>query len=206
MFYLAYRHNLLFVANIAAETNGMIYYRALRHTMVGIYLGELYLLGLFTVISVDGQRVSGPLILTCLLLAGTLIYQITSQHSLQRWHDSTPWGSPESGYALTGDRDTLLLALLHSRLCALFLEDMEAIHEGLAASEEVVRKDKQNAGHLAPAILEREADILLAREVNSFARAMLGTELCSALPIRSWESTDNLDGFRPDKCQLFGEG
>jgi hypothetical protein len=202
MFYLAYRHNLLFVANIVAETNGMIYYRALRHTMVGIYLGEMYLVGLFTVISVDGQRVSGPLILTCLLLAGTLIFQITSQHSLQRWHDSTPWGTPESGYALTGDKDILLLALLHSRLCAVFLEDMGAIHEGLAAREDVVRKNKQeDGGYLAPAILEREADILLAREVNSFARAMLGTELCSALPIRSWESHENLDEFRPDKSQ-----
>ena len=202
MFYLAYRHNLLFVADIAAETNGMIYYRALRHTMVGIYLGELYLVGLFTVISVHGQRVSGPLILTCFLLAGTLIFQITSQHSLQRWHDSAPWGTPESGYALTGDKKILLLALLHSRLCAVFLDDMGAIHESLAAREDLVRKDKQeDDGYLAPAILAREVDILLTREVDSFARAMLGTELCRAVPIRSWQSHENLDKFQPDRSQ-----
>lgn len=202
MFYLAYRHNLFFVADIAAETNGMIYYRALRHATVGIYLGELYLVGLFAVESVDGQRVSGPLILSCLLLAGTLIFQITSQHSLQRWHDSTPWSSPEGGYALTGDKDTSLLEWLHSRLCAVFLDDFKAIHEGFAASEDVVRKGEQeDYGHLAPAIIEREANILLAREVDSIARAMLGTEICSALPIKSLDSHENVDEFQPDKCR-----
>lgn len=202
MFYLAYRHNLFFVADIAAETNGAIYYRALQHATVGIYLGELYLVGLFAVVSVDGQRVSGPLILSCLLLAGTLVFQITSQHSLQRWHDSTPWSSSEGGYALTGDKDTSLLERSHSRLCAVFLDDFKAIHEGFAASEDVVRKGEQeNCGHLAPAIVEREANILLSREVDSIVRAMLGIELCSALPIKSLAPHKIVDDFERDKCR-----
>ena len=201
MFYLAYRHNLFFLADVAAETSGRIYYRALRHTMIGVYLGELYIVGLFALVSVDGQRVSGPLILSCFLLAGTLIFQITSQQSLQRWHDSTPWGSPESGYALIGDKDTFLLGLLHSRLCAVFLDDFQAIHEGLLASQDVDRPIKEeDYTHLAPVILEHEAEILLAPEVDNFARAMLGTELYNAFPIGSGDSHENSDGFQPDKC------
>jgi hypothetical protein len=185
MFYLSYRHNLFFVANVAAETGGRIYHRALQHTMVGIYIGELYLIGLFTVTSIDGQRLSGPLILSCTLLAGTFVFQKSSHHSLKRWHDSAPWSGPDNDYEMMDFESVRFPMSLHYRVCAVFLDDLKAIREVLAASEDVVRSGQQeDCEHFPPVVVEHEADILLARGVDSFSQAMLGTELHSAFSIK----------------------
>lgn len=185
MFYLSYRHNLFFVANLAADTSGRIYHRALEHTMVGIYIGELYLIGLFTVASLDGRRLSGQLVLSSVLLAGTFVFQNSSAHSLQRWHDSAPWSGPDNYCEKVGIEDTRFPMSLHFKMCAVFLDDVKAICEVLAVSENMVRSgQREGYEFLSPVVVEREADILLTRGVDSFAQAMLGTELHGTFPAR----------------------
>jgi len=184
MFYLSYRHNLFLVADVAAETSGKMYYRALQHTMVGIYIGELYLIGLFMIASVDGRRFSGLLILSCALLVGTFVFQQSSHHSLKRWHNSPPWSSAGCDYEMAEVKGIRFPMSLHYRMCAVFLDDLKAICEVLMASDGAVRSWRQEeCEFLAPVIVEKEANILLPQGIDSFTQAMLGMELQGAFTV-----------------------
>lgn len=46
-FYFAYRYNVLFVSDTQIDTRGLIYPRALKQLMTGIYLSEICMIGLF---------------------------------------------------------------------------------------------------------------------------------------------------------------
>ncbi|CAK7224992.1 phosphate metabolism protein 7 [Sporothrix curviconia] len=46
-FYFAYRYNVLFVTDTQIDTRGLIYPRALKQLMTGIYLSEVCMIGLF---------------------------------------------------------------------------------------------------------------------------------------------------------------
>ncbi|KAL1889310.1 phosphate metabolism protein 7 [Sporothrix stenoceras] len=46
-FYFAYRYNVLFVSNTQIDTRGLIYPRALKQLMTGVYLSEICMIGLF---------------------------------------------------------------------------------------------------------------------------------------------------------------
>jgi hypothetical protein len=194
MFYLSYRHNLFLVADVAAETSGRIYYRALQHTMVGIYIGELYLIGLFMVASVDGRRFSGPLILSCTLLIGTLVSQQSSHHSLKRWHDNSPWSGLRNYYEMAEVKRVRFPMSLHYRICAIFLDDLKAICEVLTASEDAVRSGRQEGcEYLAPVVVEKEASISLAQGIDSFTQVILGMELYSAFTVNTRSPYQNRD-------------
>ncbi|KAJ1550617.1 hypothetical protein HK405_000187, partial [Cladochytrium tenue] len=68
LFYLAWRYNVLFVSDTPIDTRGLIYPRALKQLLVGVYLGEVCLIGLF------GASVApGPLVLTIILLVVTVL-------------------------------------------------------------------------------------------------------------------------------------
>ncbi|KAF3902969.1 hypothetical protein ABW20_dc0102946 [Dactylellina cionopaga] len=71
LFYLAYKHNLLFVYDNAIDTKGMVYPRALYQTLTGVYLAEICMIGLFVLATVPG-----PLILSVILLILTVLFQI----------------------------------------------------------------------------------------------------------------------------------
>jgi len=71
LFYLAYKHNLLFVYDNSIDTKGMVYPRALYQTLTGVYLAEICMIGLFAI-----GTAPGPLILSIILLVGTVLYQI----------------------------------------------------------------------------------------------------------------------------------
>lgn len=179
MFYLSYRHNLLLVADVAAETSGGIYSRALQHAMVGIYIGELYLIGLFAIASVDERGLRGQLIMACALLAGTLVFQKLSNHSVKQWRDSLPWNGPSSHHGLAEVGAKQSPVSLHSKVCAVFLDDLNAICKVLRASGDMSRGGQHDEYEfLAPVVVEREADILLGREITDFVQTMLGPESC----------------------------
>ncbi|ERT02550.1 uncharacterized protein SPSK_04914 [Sporothrix schenckii 1099-18] len=46
-FYFAYRYNVLFVTDTQIDTRGLIYPRALKQLMTGVYLSEICMIGLF---------------------------------------------------------------------------------------------------------------------------------------------------------------
>lgn len=47
LFYFAYRYNVLFVSDTQIDTRGLIYPRALKQLMTGVYLSEVCMIGLF---------------------------------------------------------------------------------------------------------------------------------------------------------------
>ncbi|KAK6350291.1 hypothetical protein TWF696_006522 [Orbilia brochopaga] len=71
LFYLAYKHNLLFVYDNAIDTKGMVYPRALYQTLTGLYLAEVCMIGLFALATTPG-----PLVLAVILLIITILFQI----------------------------------------------------------------------------------------------------------------------------------
>jgi calcium permeable stress-gated cation channel len=72
LLYLAYKYNLLFVYDTDIDTRGLIYPRALKQILTGVYLGEICLIGLFGI-----QAAVGPLILQIVFLIFTVLYHIS---------------------------------------------------------------------------------------------------------------------------------
>lgn len=71
LMYLGFKYNFLFVFTTVVSTNGAAYPRALQHLMVGVYLGEICLLGLFGI-----KATTGPLVLMGIFTIVTVIYHI----------------------------------------------------------------------------------------------------------------------------------
>lgn len=69
--YIAYLHNLLFVVR-PSDGRGIYYPRAIFQTFVGLYLGEVCLLGLFVV-----AKSWGPLVLQAILIGVTVFVHVT---------------------------------------------------------------------------------------------------------------------------------
>ena len=72
LYYLSYRHNLIYVIQTKVDTKGAAYFRALQHVLTGVYLSELCLIGLFS-----ASGAIGPMVLTVILLIVTVIYHLT---------------------------------------------------------------------------------------------------------------------------------
>lgn len=77
LFYFAYRYNLLFVSNVAVDTKGLVYPRALGHIFVGLYVAEVCLIGLFAIATGASVGALGPLILMILMLIFTALYHVS---------------------------------------------------------------------------------------------------------------------------------
>jgi hypothetical protein len=137
MFYLAHRHNLLFAADVVTDTGGKVYVRALQHTMVGVYMGELFLVGLLTIAAVDGRGVKGPLILAGILLACTVLYQRLTHESFKPWKMSVPGPEMQKSLRLQGGReqdgeDLDRAERSQMRLIGLVLDDRNSVMRKLA--------------------------------------------------------------------------
>ncbi len=72
LFYFAYRYNLLFVDSSVIDTKGLVYAKALQHTLVGCYLAVICLIGLFAI-----RAAAGPLILMIVFLIAMILYHIS---------------------------------------------------------------------------------------------------------------------------------
>jgi calcium permeable stress-gated cation channel len=72
MFYLAYKHNLLYVIQVKVEPRGASYALAMQHILTGVYLAELCLFGLFTL-----RKAAGPATLMVVLLVSTALHHFT---------------------------------------------------------------------------------------------------------------------------------
>ena len=85
LFYLCYKYQLLYVVQIKLETRGASYTMALQHLMVGVYLSQLCLLGLFSI-----KEATGPSVLMGVLLVLTAIYHITVDRYLTPLEQQLP--------------------------------------------------------------------------------------------------------------------
>jgi hypothetical protein len=150
--------------------------------MVGIYKGELYIVGLFMVASVEGRRFSGLLILPCALLIGTIAFQQLSHHSLKRWHESSPWSGRGKYFKMAEAKGIRFPMSLHYRMCAVSLDDLAAICDVLKAREDAVRSGRQEeSDYLAPVVVEKEDNILLAQGIDSLTQATQGLDFIARL-------------------------
>lgn len=78
LFYFAYRYNLLFVNTSQVDTKGLIYPKALQHTLVGCYLGIVCLIGLFAI-----KVAIGPLVLMIVFLVFCAVYHALFNNAIE---------------------------------------------------------------------------------------------------------------------------
>ncbi|KAL6249411.1 phosphate metabolism protein 7 [Rhinocladiella similis] len=72
LFYFAYRYSLLFVDSSVIDTKGLVYPKALQHTLVGCYLAVICMIGLLSI-----RAAPGPLVLMIILLVVMILYHIS---------------------------------------------------------------------------------------------------------------------------------
>nr|OQO15729.1 hypothetical protein B0A51_18468 [Rachicladosporium sp. CCFEE 5018] len=74
LLYLAFRYNVIYTLGTEVDTKGEAYARALQQLMVGVYISEFCLNGLFAIGVGDNRLSLGPLILEITLLVATILY------------------------------------------------------------------------------------------------------------------------------------
>ncbi|OQU94446.1 hypothetical protein CLAIMM_00801 [Cladophialophora immunda] len=72
LFYFAYRYSLLFVDSSVIDTKGLVYAKALQHTLVGCYLAAICLIGLFGI-----RAAPAPLVLMVVFLVLMVLYHVS---------------------------------------------------------------------------------------------------------------------------------
>ncbi|KAH8670797.1 hypothetical protein BX600DRAFT_229607 [Xylariales sp. PMI_506] len=122
LFYACYRHNLLFVAQPKLETKGRCYTRSLAQLLTGVYVGELALIGLFSL-----RGATGPSIATVVLLVCTIVYNVVTNRYLNPLEDRLP----EELFEREDEEEPLL----------------QAAEEGAALQEAHDRSRVQRLGH-----------------------------------------------------------
>jgi len=77
LFWLAWRYNILFVTDSNVDTRGLIYPRALKQLLVGVYIAEICMLGLFA-----ASAAFGPMALMIVFLIFTVLFNLTMNSAL----------------------------------------------------------------------------------------------------------------------------
>lgn len=76
-FWLAWRYNVLFVTDTGVDTRGLIYPRALKQLLVGVYIAEICMVGLFA-----ASTAFGPMVLMIAFLVFTALFHITMNNAM----------------------------------------------------------------------------------------------------------------------------
>jgi hypothetical protein len=98
LIYLAYRYNMFYVYNTRIDTKGAFYARALQQIMVGVYLGELCLLGLFGIGIGSELTAIGPVVLQVILIATTIAFHVLVKMKLKPLVERLPLEAPTESY------------------------------------------------------------------------------------------------------------
>jgi hypothetical protein len=83
LIYLAFKYNMLYVHNTQVDTKGGCYARALHQLMVGVYLAEICLLGLFGIGIGNKATAIGPVVLQVILIIATVAFHLSLRRKLQ---------------------------------------------------------------------------------------------------------------------------
>lgn len=75
--YLVYRYNLLYIHNTSIDTRGLVYPRALMQLLVGLYLAEICMIGLFAL-----RDAFGPMLLMILFLVLSALVHLSIQDAI----------------------------------------------------------------------------------------------------------------------------
>lgn len=90
LIYLAYRYNMIYVHNTQIDTKGTCYARALQQLMVGVYLAELCLLGLFGIGIGSRATAVGPVVLQVILIVATIVFHLAMRKKLHHLVETLP--------------------------------------------------------------------------------------------------------------------
>lgn len=83
LIYLSYRYNMLYVHDTRIDTKGGLYARALEQLMVGVYLGEICLLGLFGLNIGNSVISAGPTVMQGVLILATVVFHFVMKRKLK---------------------------------------------------------------------------------------------------------------------------
>lgn len=108
--YIGFRYNVFFTLGTSVDMKGSSYAMALQHLMVGVYLSEVCLVGLFAIGASKGPASAGPLIIEIIMLVCTILYhrsfsKAVAKHTstlpndllAEEYHDSNELDSFEKG-------------------------------------------------------------------------------------------------------------
>ena len=82
---MANRYLLIYVYNATTDTKGLVYPRALSHLTVGIYIGELCLIGLFGI-----NQAPGPTVLMFIFLVFSVLFHVSLNNAVAPLLDTLP--------------------------------------------------------------------------------------------------------------------
>ncbi|KAF2133730.1 DUF221-domain-containing protein [Dothidotthia symphoricarpi CBS 119687] len=106
LLYVAFKYNFLYVYETKIDTKGESYTKALRQLLVGVYLSEICLIGLFAIAAADNIQALGPLIIMAIMLVVTIVFTVslktamTHEETRLAYTDPTPTnGHHEDGMA-----------------------------------------------------------------------------------------------------------
>jgi hypothetical protein len=105
LIYMAYRYNMIYVFNTKIDTKGACYAHALGQLMVGVYLAELCILGLFGIGIGNSVSAVGPVTLQVMLIVGTVAFHISLKKKLRPLVEVLPLNLlRESEHLYDGDK------------------------------------------------------------------------------------------------------
>ncbi|KAL1593300.1 hypothetical protein SLS60_010908 [Paraconiothyrium brasiliense] len=82
LIYIAYKYNMLYVFSTNIDTKGACYARAMQQLLVGVYLAEFCLLGLFAINIGNSAVAVGPVVLQVILIIVTIVFHIALKRKL----------------------------------------------------------------------------------------------------------------------------
>ena len=85
LIYMANRYLLIYVYNSSIDTKGLVYPRALNHITVGVYIGEICLIGLFGI-----NQAPGPTILMFVFLVFSVLFHVSLMNATAPLLDTLP--------------------------------------------------------------------------------------------------------------------
>jgi hypothetical protein len=83
LLYVAYRYNMLYVYNTKMDSKGAFYAKALEQLMVGVYLAQFCLLGLFGIGIGSKLSAIGPTVILVVLIATTIAFHVIVKMKLK---------------------------------------------------------------------------------------------------------------------------
>lgn len=90
LIYFGFRYNMLFTLGTQVSTRGQCYARALQQLTTGVYLSEICLIGLYAIGVGNTNQAIGPLVIMCVILAGTIVWQVLLQRHIKKLERTFP--------------------------------------------------------------------------------------------------------------------
>jgi calcium permeable stress-gated cation channel len=196
--YLVYKYNILYVYDSEIDTKGLVYPRAMMHLLVGLYLAEICLLGLFLL-----KLAIGPALLMLLFFiftglvhlalddaVGPLMYNLPRTLALET-DDQLDNGTEVANDETAEEQELYSPPTGWDDDIPPPEEESDDIHQGVTSTRGV-----EGASGLFSAIQDWSKDKLKERIIAEFARL-------KEVPLFSFLKTDSTAPLDPDRKPNF---